>query len=391
MISNTRPAGLPYWRLSGFYFFVFVTVGILLPYWALYLKSIGMDSRQIGILSSIIVFSKIFITYFWGWIVDHTGKRIRVIQIASLLSAISFIAAVFVRDFYALALTLFLFSLFWSAILPQIEAATLAHLGKATDAYTSIRVWGSIGFIAAVWLLGEVFDLVTIDFVPLFILVSIVIVWLVSIVIPEQPVPAYEHPHARIRSVLFTPQVIALLTVCFLMLLSHGPYYTFYSIYLEDHGYTRSFIGQMWALGVIAEVVLFLGMQYLFRSFSLKLLMLISLALAVLRWLLIGYFVDDKVIVILAQLLHAASFGSYHAVAILYIHRLFHGRLQGRGQALYSSISFGAGLALGSLLSGYAWDRLGAETCFTVAAAAAFLGLIIAACWLNDQTRRDTA
>lgn len=386
-----RPEGVPYWRLSGFYFFVFVTVGILLPYWALYLKSIGMDSRQIGILSSIIVFSKIFITYFWGWIVDHTGKRIRVIQIASLLSAVSFIAAVFVRDFYALALTLFLFSLFWSAILPQIEAATLAHLGKATDAYTSIRVWGSIGFIAAVWLLGEVFDLVTIDFVPLFILVSIVIVWLVSIAIPEQPVPAYEHPHARIRSVLFTPQVIALLTVCFLMLLSHGPYYTFYSIYLEDHGYTRSFIGQMWALGVIAEVVLFLGMQYLFRSFSLKLLMLISLALAVLRWLLIGYFVDDKVVVILAQLLHAASFGSYHAVAILYIHRLFHGRLQGRGQALYSSISFGAGMALGSLLSGYAWDRLGAETCFTAAAAAAFLGLIIAACWLNDQARRDTA
>ncbi|HKK17005.1 MAG TPA: MFS transporter [Gammaproteobacteria bacterium] len=383
MISTTRPDGLPYWRLSGFYFFIFVTVGIILPYWSLYLKSIGMDSRQIGILSSLIVFSKIFITYFWGWIVDHTGRRMRVIQVASLFSAISFSAAIFVQDFYGLALILLVFSLFWSASLPQIEAATLTHLGEAPDAYTSIRVWGSIGFIVAVWLLGEVLEKISIGYVPVLIFVSIIIVWLISILIPEQPVEAHEHQHYRVRPVL-TSQVIALFIVCFLMLLSHGPYYTFYSIYLEDHGYSRAFIGQMWALGVIAEVVLFLVMQYLFRSFSLKRLLIISLALAALRWLLIGYFVDNQVVLIGAQLLHAASFGSYHAVAIQYIHRFFRGRIQGRGQALYSSISFGAGMALGSLLSGYAWDRLGAGICFTAAAVAALSGLLITCYWIRD-------
>lgn len=383
MTFNSRLAGVPYWRLSGFYFFTFVTVGIILPFWALYLKSIGMDSRQIGILSSIIVFSKIFITYFWGWIVDHTGKRIRVIQVASLLSAISFSAAVVTRDFYGLALILFLFSLFWSATLPQIEAATLGHLGEATDSYTSVRVWGSIGFIVAVWLLGEVFEKIAIGYVPVFIFASIVIVWLVSMFIPEQPAEPHEHQHFHIRPVL-TPQVIALFVVCFLMLLSHGPYYTFYSIYLEDHGYSRAFIGQMWALGVIAEVVLFLVMQQLFRSFSLKWLLIVSLALAAVRWLLIGYFIDVMPIVIFAQLLHAASFGSYHAVAIQYIHRFFRGRIQGRGQALYSSISFGAGMALGSLLSGYAWDKLGAGVCFTVAAIAAASGLLITCFWIRE-------
>src|SRR3989304_9795046 len=99
--SNTS-LNVPYWRLSGFYFLFFVTVGIFLPYWSLYLKAIGMNAEQIGILSAIVVFTKIFITYFWGWAVDHTGRRMRVIQVASLFSAISFSAALFIQDFWGL-------------------------------------------------------------------------------------------------------------------------------------------------------------------------------------------------------------------------------------------------------------------------------------------------
>ncbi len=101
MTNKGRPSGVPYWRLSGFYFLFFVTVGIYLPYWSLYLKSMGFDAEAIGILSAIVVITKIFSTYVWGWIVDHTGKRMRVIRVASLLSAISFIGILFVQSFGA--------------------------------------------------------------------------------------------------------------------------------------------------------------------------------------------------------------------------------------------------------------------------------------------------
>lgn len=384
MLNQESYTGVPYWRLSGFYFLFFVTVGIFLPYWSLYLKAIGMNAEQIGILSAIVVFTKIFITYFWGWAVDHTGKRMRVIRVASLFSAISFSAALFVQDFWGLAIILLLFSLFWSASLPQIEAATLAHLGESTHGYTNIRVWGSIGFIVTVWLLGMVFEVVDIKTVPVFILVSMIVVWLMSLAVPEQKVEHHESAHQSLASILFRPQVFALFTVCFLMLASHGAYYTFYSIYLEDNGYSSSFIGQMWALGVIAEVIVFMFMQRLIRASSLHLLLLASLLLAVMRWLLIGYFVESVVILVFAQLLHAATFGIYHAVAILYVHKFFRGRLQGRGQALYSSVSFGAGMAFGSLLSGYLWDSAGPLITFFVAAIMTTLALIVAWVWIRD-------
>ena len=384
MINHIRQQGVPYWRLSGFYFLFFVTVGIFLPYWTLYLKAIGLDARQIGILSAILVFSKVFISYFWGWIVDHTGHRIRVIQLASLFSVICFSAVLFVQDFRGLAIILFVFSLFWSASLPQIEAATLTHLGDSSHAYTSIRVWGSISFIITVWSLGIMFEYISITNVPLLILLSMVVVWLISLFIPEQDTIQHDHNHDSVRAILFKPRVLALFTVCFLMLASHGPYYTFYSIYLEDNGYPSTFIGQMWALGVIAEVLLFLMMQRLTGIFSLRNLLISSLLLACLRWILIGFYIDSMLLLIVAQLFHAATFGIYHAVVIQYIHKIFRGKLQGRGQALYSSVSFGAGMAIGSLASGYAWDKWGPAECFAGAAISALAATVIAFVWIKD-------
>ncbi len=379
-----KSLGVPYWRLSGFYFLFFVTVGIYMPYWSLYLRSINFNAEQIGILSAIVVGTKIFSTYCWGWVVDHTGQRMRIIQLASLFSALTFVAALFVKDFWALVFIMFLFSIFWSASLPQVEAATLSHLGESSHTYTVIRLWGSVGFIIIVWSLGIVFESLSISYVPLILLISMVLVWVLTLSIPEIPPEHHDDPTESLKEILRKPSVIALLLVCFLMLASHGPYYTFYSIYLEDHGYSRSFIGQMWALGVIAEVVLFLFMHRLIAVFGLRKLLMLSLLSAGVRWLLIAFFVDNLVILCFAQLLHAATFGICHAVAIQYIHKYFTGKLQGRGQGLYSSVSFGAGFAIGSLLTGYGWESLGATTCFIIASVSAFLAMGIAWVFVKD-------
>lgn len=384
MTLHDHPQGVPYWRLSGFYFLFFAAVGIFLPYWSLYLKSIGLNAEEIGILSAIVVAAKIFITYFWGWIVDHTGRRIKVMQLTALFSAISFSAALAVQSFWGLAFILFMYSLFWSALLPLLEAETFTQLGNSTHAYTRIRVWGSIGFMITVWLLGAVFEKVTINYVPLFCLISILIVWGMSLFVPEQHIDQPALPRESVRRILSSPRTLALLAVCFLVLASHAPYYTFYSIYLEDYGYSRSFIGQMWSLGVIAEVLVFLLMQRLQQFAGLRGLLLASLVLTVVRWLLIGFYVESVVILVMGQLLHAASFGIYHAVAIQYIHKFFPGRLQGRGQALYNVSSYGVGMALGNLVSGYVWESAGALACFTGAAAATVVALLIAWIWIKD-------
>jgi PPP family 3-phenylpropionic acid transporter len=190
-------------------------------------------------------------------------------------------------------------------------------------------------------------------------------------------------PHVSLLKVLLRPEVAALLLVCFLMQASHGPYYTFYTIYMEGHGYSRAFIGQLWALGVLAEVGVFLIMHRWVKYFGLRTLLLTSLGLTVLRWTLISQFPEMTAVIIFAQLLHAASFGIYHSCAIQLINRYFSGRHQGRGQALYSSLSFGAGGAAGSFLSGIGWETIGPGGVFLFAALTALGALIVAWVWIR--------
>jgi MFS transporter, PPP family, 3-phenylpropionic acid transporter len=376
--------GLPYWRLSGFYFLFFLTIGGFMPYWSLYLKSLGMTAEAIGILSAIVIVTKIFSSFIWGWVVDHTGKRMQVIRYASLFSMLSFSFVLFYQGFWSLFIILFVFSIFWSAALPQVEATTLSHLGEESDSYTVVRIWGSIGFIFAVLGLGYLFDQQSINYLLPILIVSLALVWIHTLFIPEIPSSHDTSTISSFRSILLKPHVIALMAVCFLIQAGHGPYYTFFSIYLEENNYSNSFIGTAWALGVLAEVFIYVFIHRVIGRFGLRRLMILTLVLATIRWLLIAYFVDNVFLLLLAQCLHAATFGVYHAVAIQYIHREFKGGHQGRGQALYSSVSFGAGLALGSFISGYLWDAVGSSYTFVFAAILSMLGVVIAIKWLDD-------
>lgn len=357
-----------YWRLSGLYLCYFASLGAFLPYWSLYLAGLGFSAAAIGQLMAMMMLTKIIAPNVWGWIADHTGRRMRIVQMGSLAAAVAFAGVFLGNQFWWLALVMITFSFFWNASLPQIEVTTLNHLGDRPHGYSTVRLWGSIGFIASVAALGPVLDRFGTGLLPVVLTVLFSGIWLSSLQVPENGSAPRSAGQVPLREVLAQRPVVVLLAVCFLMQASHGPYYTFYSIFLQDHGYTHSTIGQLWALGVIAEIGVFLVMHRLVLRFGLRALLLTSLGLAGLRWLLIGLFVDSLPMLIAAQLLHAASFGMYHGTAIQLVHGYFQGRLQGRGQALYSSLSFGAGGAAGALYSGYLWDTGGGIVAFGAAA-----------------------
>ncbi len=368
-----------YLRHSSFYLWYFAALGALLPYWGLYLKSLGYSAVEIGELIAIMMATKIVAPNVWGWIADRSGRRMRVVRIASLLAAIAFAGVFIGGGYWWLALVVTAFSFFWNAALPQFEAVTMSRLGERTDLYSRIRLWGSIGFIAAVVALGAAIDRHGIALLPAVLLGLFLAIWCSSLAVSDQPpVSTARGDHPPLSQVLRRADVIALLVVCFLMQASHGPYYSFFSIHLEQHGYSGWLIGQLWALGVLAEIGVFLLMHRMLPRFGVRRLLLTSLALTTLRWLLIAGFVDSLAVMLFAQALHAASFGIYHAVAIGLIHRYFTGRHQGRGQALYSSLSFGAGGAVGSLYAGYLWDSAGATPTFVIAALLSTAAFVVA-------------
>ncbi len=369
---------MPYWRLSGFYFFYFSSLGALAPYWGLYLKSLGFTAAAIGSMMAIIMATKIVSPNIWGWVADHTGKRMAIVRLGGLLSAMAF-AGVFVsQDYWWLVGVMMVFSFFWNATLPQFEATTFSHLGEHTHRYSSVRLWGSVGFIVAVWLIGQQLDGSKISYLPMILMGLFITIWASSLIVPEKAAGHLNVAGEPLRVVLKRPEVVGLLAICFLMQLGHGPYYTFYSIYMQDHGYSLSFIGFLWALGVFAEVLIFMRMHKLVPKFGLKRLLLVSLLVASSRWIIVALFPMSMPLMVLAQIFHAASFGLYHAVAIQLIHQYFVGKNQGKGQALYSSVSFGAGGAIGSLYAGYTWESLGTTTTFMIAAIVSLIAAYIA-------------
>ncbi len=378
------PSQLPYWRISSFYAFYFASLGALIPYLSLYLQSLDFSAQHIGEIMAIIMATRIIAPNLWSWLADHTGRGMLIVRITSSLALLSF-AGIFISNSYGwLVLVMSVFSFFWNAALPQFEANTLSHLGEDSHRYSQIRLWGSVGFIATVWGMGALFEYYPVAWLPHIVIALFAGIWLSSLFVPARTNRHHPHHHASIWAVLKQPAVIALLLVCFLMQASHGPYYTFFTLYLESYGYERSFIGGLWALGVIAEVGVFMVMHRIFLRFQLSHLLLASLLLSALRWFIIGAWVDHLGALLLAQTLHAASFALYHAVAIQFVHQYFVGKYQGRGQALYSSLSFGAGGAAGSLLSGYAWDSSPQWTYFG-AALACLLAAGISAYWIKSK------
>ena len=378
MIQASKP---PYGRLSTFYLFYFASVGAFIPYWSLYLQGRGFSVSQIAELLAVGMATRIVAPNVWGWIADHSASRMRIVRVSGLLAAILF-AGVLLNDSYVwLLLVIAAYSFFWYASLPQFEATVLGHLGPDAHRYSAIRLWGSIGFILAVAGIGVVLDKYGSDQLPPFILLFLVGAWAVSLFTPDSPKPPGQANAPSLSTVLRQPAVLALLAICFLMQASHGVYYGFFTLFLENHGYSRTLVGQLWALGVIAEIGIFVVMHRLLPRFGVRLLLLVTLVLAALRWLLIGLGVESIAIVLFAQLLHAFTFGVFHSATISVVHRIFPGQLQGRGQALYSSLGYGAGGAVGTLASGYIWSSVGAVYAFVFAAALCLGAWLVAFRW----------
>lgn len=381
-------AAMPYWRLSGFYFLYFAFLGTWLPYWNLYLKSLDYSAHAIGLMTAIMLGTKIVSPSVWGYLADRTSNRMAVIRGGALVAAFAFAIIVVPQPVWLMALAVLLYSFFWNAVMPQFDVVTLSYLDGQYTRYSRIRLWGSIGFICAVGGFGLVFDHLAIERLPPFLLVLLVGIALSSYLVSEKKSSITKLKAATgIWSVVRQTPVLAFLASCFLMQLSHGPYYTFFSIYLEQQQYSRTATGALWSLGVIAEVVLFIVMPQLMARFSLRQIMLATWVLTTTRWVLIGFCVDSLPLLLLAQCMHAASIGSFHAAAIELTRRFFAPAHQGQGQALYSS-SYGAGAAAGALMAGVVWD-LSPVIAFASAATAAALALFICWRWLRGPLLAD--
>ena len=367
------------YRLGGIYFVYFALLGFLLPYWPLYLQSLGFSPLNIGYLMGLLYATKLVAPSLWGWLADRKISRVRVIQLGAALTFLSTPILLFSSGVVAVACMMFMFSFFWNAILPQVEVITLDSLSQRTEHYSKIRLWGSIGFITATLGGGGLLEVLGISFVPYICVAGTFVLWLTTLSLND----GTHHPGTRQRtedrfsSMLGRPEVWCFMFVCFFMQLSFGPYYGFMSLLMKDAGYSKPLISLMWSWGVAAEVCLFFVMPALMKRFSLGTLISFALLAASIRWVLTPWFVNDALALFWLQLSHAITFALFHSCCIAWVHQLFPSQLWGRGMALYSTVSYGLGGSLGAMAAGHVWDASQPQLTFYMASCAAVVGLWI--------------
>ena len=376
---------LPYWRLSAYYFTYFAFAGAFLPYFGLYLQSRSFSAWEIGVLMSQMQLVRVFGPYLWGALADRTGKRLAIIRLTGLLTMIAFSAFFFISRFEAFLVAIAVLGFFWAAAMPLAEALTFDHLREQAARYSRIRLWGSVGYIGAVLATGLLLDHLPLSSLKWICLATLIATPCFAFAVPEAALQPAVGQAPSVFGILRRPPVAALIAACFAMSAAHGALNIFYPIFLSDHGYNKSTVGSLLSLGVLSEVAAFALMAWVMRHCRLRRILLFSFSVAILRFVIIGYGVSSLPVLVFAQLLHGFTFGSFHAAAITAINRWFLGNARSRGQALYSSLTFGAGGLLGGMLSGWAWEHIGGEMTFVLSSGYALVGLVVLAIWVRER------
>jgi len=371
---------LPYWRLSSFYFWYYAALGGFTPYFAQWLHDLGQDAGAISALMALWYATRVFAPTLWSGYATRSPHPIRWLRLGAVLTLVSFAGFLFADRFVALFAVMLVYSFFCNAIMPQFEALTLDTLGARRAEYGRLRVWGSIGFILVTLGFGWLLERYGSALLPA-IMLPLLAATAISAYVNRMP-EGVHHDDAPAAGTawqaLRRPGVATFLAVAMLMQIGFGPYYVFFTLFLGENGHGTDTIGALWALGVMAEIVLFLLAPQLLRRHTPMALILVCFVATALRWLATALFPESLPVLIAMQLLHALSFGVFHACCMQLVGMYFPGRLSAHGQALLYAISSGIGGVIGAGLAGAAWKLGGGEACFILGATAAAVGFAVA-------------
>ena len=359
-------------KIRLFYAAYFAAMGLILPFFPLYLDDRGFDAAMIGLMTGLIALAKVIAPPWIGHLLDGRSAAAthRFIIIASALAAITAFSFSLSDHVILFAIIILLFGIFWATILPLTDGLSITVSESDAADYGRLRVWGSIGFVitslaGGLWLVGD-----QIQIFPIVLGLLMLTLVFSAIGFPMfKPVVA-----ESLESTAFSKSFYILLAIAFIMQVSHGAYYGFFSLYLAEAGYSGGQIGIYWVIGVIAEIILMWRWSKPLQRAAPALVFSLCLLLASLRWAGIG-FTTDPMLLILLQLLHAASFAAFHVTAIAWVKRLSPDSRHAAAQGLFSAAGFGLGSTIGIMGCGVIASVFGYPTAFFLCAFIALMGI----------------
>ena len=360
------------------YFLYFSVMGIFLPYFNLYCYHLNFSGFQIGVLSAIRSVALILFSLGWGVLADRLKIRRPIYISCNFISTAIWFFYFYTTDFWAMLVITVFYGIFYSPIISFLEAFTMDVLGTQKKSYGRLRAWGTIAFIATVIVLGRIIDLYSIEIILVLIFAVSAVQAVISSKIPDIQIKKQTSFSVNVK-VLLKRRVVVFLFCAFLMLVSHGTYYGFYSIHLENLGYGNTFIGFSWALASIAEILVMIKSDSIFKHFSMDNVLVFSFIAAALRWFGLFFAVSPAALLLL-QIFHAVTYGTFHVASILYIDSLTPDETKTLGQAVNNAITYGLGLMVGFFINGYLFETMGLFRLFMISSFIALGGGVLLKC-----------
>lgn len=360
-------------------FFYFTTVGLFNPYAPLWFKDLGLSTLAIGSITSLQAWTRVVPPYAWGWLGDHTGRRVDIMRWTSLGCFVSSLALFGVNGYWGAAIAALLLFGFNSALMPMHDAALgrLLATERGLDAgrYGRVRMWGSIGFIVTVIACGMLLEAAGVGLFPWLVVLFNGILFVFVLRLPRLRTPVVQgEPTPPVLPILRRPEVAWFFASAFFTVTAHGVLYAFFSLYLVSLGWGKATVGALWALAAVVEVLFFWRQGGWFHRLSLHRWLELAAGVSVLRFALMAMVGWIPGLVLVAQPLHAITFAAHHATCISMVHRLFPDRLRGRGQALYTVLGYGLSGVVAGLGGGWLIDHWGFGAAFWAASSVSALG-----------------
>ncbi len=354
---------LAVWPLRGYYFFYFAMVGVYIVFLPKILTDLGYTPSQVGIIYAAAPIMRFIIPFIFRYYVALNNRIFLASLILSVVAVILFWGTI--DSFWGYLACNLLFGAAMGVSLPYIEAIALTLLSKTQ--YGKTRLWGSIGFMAIVLWLGKVLEGPNEGLAYLVLTAFLTLIFGAGIGKKDAEVNANIQEDINSFSLrIHTPFWISV----FLMQISFGGFYNFFTIYETSHGISLEMTSWMWSFGVICEIAMLYFQGPLLHKNLLSIIKFATFVTA-LRWFMLYLYPGSTQLVFASQSLHAVSFALYHTAAISYIFTLYSQKKL--AQQFFLGIAFGLGASVGALVAGKFYGNM----LFAIEAVIALVAFIV--------------
>jgi PPP family 3-phenylpropionic acid transporter len=368
-------------RLALFYVALFVSIGIQMPFFPLWLEAKDLDARMIGLVLAVPMVVRLFAIPVVTRLADRRQALWGTIVIASAAAAAGNLALGFSQGSIAILILFALASVPSTSIMPMAEAFALRGLAQLGRAYGPVRLWGSAAFIGGSLGAGWIVDSIAPGNLIWLIAGALLAAAVAGAgLVPLPPkTPAPDRPEPSYLGFLRTPGFVLVAAAAGLIQASHAVFYGFSSLDWKAAGLDGSRVGALWAVGVLAEITLFAASARLPTVLGPTALLVAGGLGATLRWSIMA--LDPPIFVLpFLQCLHAMSFGATHLGAIGFVARA---APAGRAATAQGSLAvvLGGTMALSMGLSGLLYESFGSLAYAGMALMAAAGGVLALIAW----------